>query len=104
MTTPIVFKCEPLMYAFLKDGKKTWDARLWDMQDERCYRLSRSRLVSAQTGQVAPVEERVTFVHRETLERMTFEYLGLELHSWAPGWGFIKLGRKLQLTPEEQLV
>ena len=110
---PIVFKSEPALWAMLAecdpDGHsvKPFDMRRWDMaDDERIYRLSSGHCADGR-GVTAipqidregwgwlPDEKEVSFVNKVTGELLTFEYLGVEFEPWAPGWGFLLLGKRL---------
>src|SRR4030042_6708263 len=114
MPDPIVFKTEDSLWQMLKDGTKTWDARKYDMSDDRIYRLSfghwRTKLCvktpamltptlpleiikEAQQEKIwVPEEELVYFRNKKTNEALTFRYIGIEFAPWAPGWCFILLG------------
>jgi hypothetical protein len=101
--TDIVFETETSLWEMLKDGTKTWDARRWDMADDRCYRLSwfkPSLLVGPGTLHAhevrEPIEDEVGFQNKATGELLTFEYVGLAFAPWAPGWGFLLLGKRIE--------
>lgn len=95
MTSEIVFKCEDSLWQMMKHGEKTWDARRWDMSDDRIYALSQFWFVG-KPG--VPSEARtagvpfVTFLNKATGEVLALRYLGLEFADWTPGWCFLRLG------------
>ena len=113
----IVFKSEPSLWAMLAecnpDGRsaKPFDMRRWDMADDRIYRLawgtylnrpkilgpvlSPPRIYRFGEPTWTPDEKEVSFVNKATGELLTFEYLGVEFTEWAPGWGFLLLGKRL---------
>jgi len=100
MPDPITFKVDsPGLWEMLLDGRKKWDARLWDMADDRCYRLSWFRVTNSERPPWAPhdpEEPTVSFCNSTTGDVLTFRYLGVEFPPWAPGWGFILLGERCQ--------
>ena len=50
-----------------------------------------------------PDEREVWFVNKADPEQdLCFEYLGVEFTNWAPGWGFLILGKRLH-SPVEDL-
>ena len=129
---PIVFKCDQSLWDMMAqvnpDGRsaKPFDPRRWDLADERIYRLSwghffdpRGRtpegrglslremnhlLWGRAGGRVWVAEEKqVSFLNKATGEVLTFEYLGVEFTPWAPGWGFLLLGKRLQPPVEGQV-
>ena len=104
------------------DGRaaKPFDMRRWDLADDRIYRLAWGRIVDSLGTPIgeplgrretflpalkrvlerrnqswAPDEKEVSFVNKVTGELLTFEYLGVEFADWAPGWGFLILGKRL---------
>jgi hypothetical protein len=107
------------------DGRsvKPFDMRRWDLADERIYRLSWGHRDKASDGSEeprltlrealtlglsgiekqlelrgqkwVPDEKAVSFLNKATGELLTFEYLGVEFADWAPGWGFLLLGKRL---------
>ena len=104
------------------DGQpvKAFDMRRWDLADERIYRLSWGTLLSAERSyafpdtplpfkqewvdkgyRTRPDEKHVSFLNKATGELLTFEYLGVQFESWAPGWGFLLLGKRLFPPVEE---
>jgi hypothetical protein len=111
---PIVFKSEPSLWAMLAecnpDGRsvKPFDMRRWDLSDDRMYRLSWG-CVTDKNGihrpRVDPTFEsevkEVSFLNKATGELLTFEYLGVQFEPWAPGWGFLLLGKRLAPLVEE---
>jgi hypothetical protein len=125
---PIVFKSEASLWALVNqlnpDGHsaKPFDMRRWDLADERIYRLAwghydnRTRIrldgwklpplrrlteLRGTTYGWAPDEKSVSFLNKDTGALLTFEYLGVEFTPWAPGWGFLLLGRRLSPPVEE---
>ena len=93
----ISFKCEDSLWQMLADGSKTFDVRRWDMSDDRIYRLSwgkHQRLSGGDTEWVPDVEF-IHFLNKLTGETLTFPYLGVEFVPWAPGWGFLLLGDRV---------
>lgn len=91
MKEPQCFKCEDSLWQMLADGTKTWDARRYDMSDDRIYRLSRGQWKKDPTRWLL-VEQLVCFQNKATGEVLTFRFSGLEFAPWAPGWCFIILG------------
>ena len=109
---PIVFKSEPALWAMLAecnpDGRsaKPFDMRRWDLADGRIYRLSwggtskggswplRPDHLPSENLDWHPYEKEVSFLNKATGELLTFEYLGVEFANWAPGFGFILLGKR----------
>lgn len=96
---PIVFKCEASLWQMLKDRRKTWDARLHDMGDDRIYRLSWGRfadpsLIINQAPKYVPEEPTVRFLNKETGAVLEFWFRGLRFADFAPGWCFIILGNR----------
>ena len=93
---PIVFNSEDSLWQMLRDGLKTWDARLHDMADERIYRLSWGKWdrgpAPGRQPSYLPQEEFVHFLNKLTGQLLKFRFRGLEFTSWAPGWCFIVLG------------
>ena len=126
---PIVFKSEPSLWNMLAecnpDGRsaRPFDMRRWDMADERIYRLAwgttkpmgkflRSRNPPPRYSRLPnqafeygskwyPDETEVSFQNKVSGEILTFEYLGVEFTPWAPGWGFLILGKRLSPPVEE---
>ena len=100
---PIVFKAEASFWDMLSqtnpDGRsaKPFDMRRWDLSDERIYRLSFGKVGLG----FMPDEDMISFVNKVTGELLTFEYLGVEFADWAPGWGFLLLGKRLSPPVEE---
>ncbi len=125
---PPVFKSEHSLWLMLMDGSKTWEARRFDMADDRIYRLTWSRAVDAAPGSrikgymgVGPqntrlpevplsghvlVEPEVGFRDKQTGQVAFFEYKGMEFTPWAPGWCFLQLGKRINsdACPESSLV
>lgn len=100
MDNPIVFKCEDSLWQMLADGSKTWDMRLWDLDDERISRLAWGHLKDQDRWE--PAEQWVSFQSKTTDEILTFKYDGVEFTDWAPGWGFILLGEQAGVAAEEE--
>ena len=114
---PIVFKSEASLWDMMAqlnpDGRsvKPFDMRRWDLADDRIYRLqsgtSGSRSYKQGLGYYGPTpvwtpdEKQVSFVNKVTGELLTFEYLGVMFERWAPGWGFLLLGKRLSPPVEE---
>jgi hypothetical protein len=92
----IVFKSEDSLWQLLKDGRKAWDARLYDISDERIYRLSWGQWEPSpppgRKPEYHPVEPFVGFLNKDTGETARFRFTGLQFADWAPGWCFIMLG------------
>jgi hypothetical protein len=92
----IVFKSEDSLWQMLKDGRKTWDARLHNISDDRIYRLSWGQWEDSpplgRRPEYHPVEPFVSFSNNKTGEILRFRFTGLEFVPWAPGWCFIQLG------------
>ena len=105
------------------DGRsvKPFDMRRWDLADERIYRLAWGRIIDSlgvpigepvgrrepflpalqrvltrRSQSWSPDEKEVSFLNKATGELLTFEYLGVEFADWAPGWGFLLLGKRLE--------
>ena len=106
MKEPIVFKCEPSLWAMLARGEKTWDARRYDMKDDRIYRLAWGRRLATSLAEGCspgeslkpdwrPDEPAVSFQNKATGEVLTFKYKGMEFTPWAVGWAFILLGERM---------
>lgn len=91
----IIFKTEDSMWQMMAAGKKTWDARQYEIGDDRIYRLSWSSWEEdpAPGRQPAwtPDEDFVSFLNKKTGELLTFRFGGLEFAVWSPGWVFIIL-------------
>ncbi|MBA7660379.1 MAG: hypothetical protein GH143_02550 [Calditrichaeota bacterium] len=92
----IVFKSEDSLWQTLKEGRKTWDARLHDISDDRIYRLSWGKWEDKPPHGRQPVylpqETFVHFLNKKTGQLLRFRFRGLEFAPWAPGWCFIGLG------------
>lgn len=104
----IEFKTEASLWEMMADinpftggSAKPFDMRRWDISDDRIYRLSwgetggaREQIGDDLTGLPwFPDEKEVGFVNKTTGEIIAFEYQGVLFPSWAPGWGFLQLGR-----------
>ena len=107
MKEPIVFKCEASLWDMLARGEKTWDARRYDMADDRIYRLAwgsiRPEYFRYRTGPTCsfhadwvPEEQEISFLKKATGEILTFQYLGKEFTPRAPGWCFLLLGERIE--------
>ena len=118
MTTkesPIIFKCDPDLWDMLASGEKTWDARRYDMADDRIYRLSwgeklemphqihpyASGIESRWHEIWKPDEPTVSFQNKVTGEVLTFKYKGMEFTPWAPGWCILLLGERIEAGGKE---
>ena len=129
MKPPIVFKSEPALWDMLAqvnpDGRsaKPFDMRRWDMADERIYRLAwgttrplgkvflsrnpperydrRPNQAFQYGSEWHPDEKAVSFLNKATGEMLTFKYLGVEFTDWAPGFGFLILGKRLSPPVED---
>ena len=97
--SPIVFKSEDALWQMMAqvnpDGRsaKPFDMRRWDLADDRIYRLAWGRYGS--DWRWIPEEKEVSFLNKDTGALLTFEYLRVEFVHWAPGWGFLRLGKRL---------
>lgn len=123
----IEFKTEASLWRMLQDGTKTFDMRKWDLADDRIYALSwfvpladaehaffappgyeptrhqgHSTSVPAGAPGFKPEVDAVSFVNKETGELLAFEYLGVEFTNWAPGWGFLQLGKRVSAFADEK--
>ncbi len=117
---PPVFKSEHSLWLMLVDGSKTWEARRFDMADDRIYRLSWSRANAAPDSRLKSyknvsglrvpaipvpgytlVEPEVGFRDKQTHRVAFFEYKGMEFTPWAPGWCFLQLGVLLEKVPSD---
>ena len=96
MDEPIIFKCEDALWQMLADGRRNWDMRLWDLSDERIWRLAWGHLKGQDRWE--PDEKWVSFRNKGTDEILTFRYEGVEFTEWAEGWAFFLLGD--QVPPE----
>ena len=102
----IIFKCEGNLFRALADGTKTWDARRYDLEDSRIYRLACGSFSPAPAGRkpdYQPGETFCHFVNKQTGELLQFRYRGMEFVPWAPGWCFLQLGGLVShgIPPEE---
>ena len=92
MKEPIMFKSEDALWQTLARGERSFDMRWWDMADDRVYRLAWGK---THAGAIfLPEEREVSFLNKATGEILTFEYRGVEFVNWAPGWGFLQLGKR----------
>jgi len=128
VNSPPVFKSEHSLWLMLVSGEKTWEARRYDMTDDRINRLTWSRDVNGAPGNHikgfkdvgphlrlpevplqghVPVETEVGFLDKQTGQHAFFEYKGMEFVAWEPGWCFLQLGkrsRSLVLVTEQEQV
>lgn len=121
---PIIFRCEASLWEMLADvglngrSAKPFDMRRWDMSDDRMYRLSWLERDESQqqidpemynTTVYVPLqagwtwqEKEIWFVNKAEPEKdLCFEYRGVEFPNWAPGWGFLILGKRIHPPVEE---
>jgi len=92
----IGFKSEPWFFDQLLAGRKTWDARIDDMADDRIYALHFSHTRNAESQQDV---ESITFANTfDHSWQITFRFDRLEYAHWAPGWCFLILGERVE-TP-----
>jgi hypothetical protein len=93
---PVVFRSEDSLWQMLANGTKNWDARRYDMKDERIVRLSgghwEKHTTLGRSLSYLPDETFVCFENRLTGQVLQFRFAGLRLTGWAPGWCFIILG------------
>lgn len=93
---PVVFKSEDSLWQMLRQGIKTWDARRFDVADERIHRLSLGHWEKNPTpGRLASYlmdEVFVCFENKLTGQVLQFRFRALITTGWAPGWCFIQLG------------
>lgn len=118
MKERVVFKTEASLWEMIAQVRDTgqsykpFDMRRWDITDDRIYRLSLGRfdldprqgeapVWITDSGHLAnnwiPDEKEVGFVNKVTGALLVFEYRGVAFTEWAPGWGFIILGKLLNL-------
>jgi len=97
----IVFKCEASLWEMMDPrhpNAKHWDARAWDLGDDRIYSLAWCKGFDQRypkPGITPPEVDLVSFLNKATDETMTFQYLGMEFAEWAPGWVFLILGERV---------
>ncbi len=93
---PVVFKSEDSLWQMLRQGIKTWDARRFDVSDERLHRLALGHWEKhSLPGRLAFYqfdEPFVCFVNKLTGQTLLFRYRGFITPGWAPGWCFLQLG------------
>lgn len=100
-TEPIIFKTEDSLWNMMAevnpDGRsaKPFDMRRWDLSDARIRRISLVGGARRSGALWGPEIKQVSFLNKTTGALLTFEYLGVEFAGWAPGWGFLKLGKRL---------
>ena len=105
---PPLFRSEHSLWELLASGKRTFDMRLWDLADERIQRLAMGSLAgrvlvlkappegSAQVSDLwRPNEKQVAFVDKVTGEVGVWNYMAVRFEAWAPGWGFMLLGKRV---------
>ncbi|KKN54156.1 hypothetical protein LCGC14_0595050 [marine sediment metagenome] len=95
----IGFKSERWFFDQLFAGRKTWDARLDDLTDDRIYALHFSHTRNAEPQQDV---ETITFTDTDHIgtREITFRFDRLEYGHWAPGWCFLILGERVN-TPAD---
>ena len=102
----IVFKTENSLWQMLADGTKAWDARKYDLSDDRIYRLCRGSWEEAPPYGRQPAwssdVDCVSFKNKETGEVLEFRYRGMEFVPWAPGWCFLQLGGLINKYQEDR--
>lgn len=100
MNSPIIFKTEDSLWQMMANGNKWWDARRYDLGDDRIHRLSRvtKRATIRQIipWAIRPEVDRVWFINKATGEGLAFEYLRMEFAPWATDWCFLVLGQLLE--------
>lgn len=96
---PPTFKCYPVFMDWLRTGKKRFDIRLYDPNDQR---ISRLLLVRRQSTLDIPVEVVMAFVNTEDpKDVLVFQYLGIAFSEDMPGWCIFKLGNLVKGTSSE---
>ena len=83
-------------------GEGTYGSRGPTVQMEAPPAEIVTRIVERRGWGWVPDEKEVSFVNKATGELLTFEYLGVEFADWAPGWGFLILGKRLAPPVEEE--
>ena len=107
MAEPIEFKVEHSLFLSLEDGTRSFDMRWWDIADDRIYAMSWSRPLEPVNTAFPDLQakvweaEHISFRDKETDEVLTFFYKGVEFPEWAPAWGFIQLGERVNAEGEE---
>ena len=107
---PIEFLSEDSMWQELANvgvtgnPGKAWDHRKWDVSDDRCWRLSLSSSQPGNYGSTNKVWEvkEVSFINKVSGARLTFDYRGVDFYGFAPGYGFIRLGKCIFPEPPDQ--
>jgi len=96
---PVVFKSEDSLWKMLANGIKPWDARLFDISDERIRRLAAGHWEEhpphGRTPSYFPDENFVCYLNKLTGQTIQFRFRGLKFVGWAPGWCFIQLGGRV---------
>ena len=90
--TDIIFKSEDSMWQMVASGEKTWDARRWDIEDPRIFRLCKGQWPYPIISTWQFDEPHVCFVNKVTGEILKMRFEGLNFVDFAPGWCFLKLG------------
>ncbi len=94
---PVVFESEDSLWQMMAKGMKTWDARLYDVTDERILRLikghwEKNTHALGLPSRYLPDEIFVCFLNKLTDQTLQFRFRGLTQVRFAPGWCFIELG------------
>lgn len=85
MATALRYRSEDSLWQMVKAGQKTWEARQWDLSDDRCYSLATS-LGQEQEGGIV-----LTLVNKATGEELEATVTDVHFPLWAPGWYFMLL-------------
>lgn len=92
---PVTFKVEDSIWQVMAEGKKTFDARQYDLADERIRRLITFRWIDGVEGRRQPywmpAETFICFKNKKTGDVLKCRYVGYVgnwLVDWAPGWVF----------------
>ncbi len=92
----VVFKSEDSLWQMLRQGVKTWDARRFDISDERIRRLLLGHWEKDPPLGRRPLYEYnepfVWFMNKLTGQTLQFRYRGFTTPGWATGWCFLQLG------------
>lgn len=93
---PVVFKSDDGLWQMMAKGIKTWDARLYDLTDERILRLARGHWEKSykpgRQPSYLPDETFVCFLNKVTDQTLQFRFRRLTFVHFAPGWCFLELG------------
>lgn len=93
------FKTEASLWQMMLEGKKTWDARIHDITDDRIYKLmwntwdSEARIYRC-------AERYVAFLNKTTGQVLVCFYQGCEFSKWAPGWVFLGIRNYRLVEPD----